>query len=106
MHVDLLISQIMPKIPFSSEQAAEYFLKSYSYDDQLRFISALYIGRIHIHSNSLNSDCNIPCPDGRRLFDDIEQTEFARILYEKNTCLTGYFNSFIRCVPHQMRNLF
>lgn len=105
-HIQQLISQADPLIPFQNSSVADAFLQQYSIDDQAALISALYIGRNHIGANQLNDDCfieGIP-------FDRYHQTggghgfrwlinpaEFATILYEKNTNLRTYYQSFIRC---------
>jgi hypothetical protein len=100
-----LIDAVTPRIPFANEMAAETFLGHYGVDDQAALISALYIGRDHIHASEIRPDY---VPQGmafNRFFTTgdaqkwlIEPSDFARILYEKNTNLTSYLDAFLRCV--------
>ena len=99
-----LIDRVSSHIPFRSTEAAQAFLDGYSVDDQAALISALYIGRDHIHDTVIRDDY---VPDGC-VFDryfttgrapkwDISPTEFARILYEKGNNLPTYYTRFIDC---------
>ena len=100
-----LIAAATPHIPFANQAAAQAFLNQYSVDDQAALISALYIGRDHIHDSAIRGDY---VPNGMafdRFFTtgnapkwDIAPTDFARILYEKNSALQTYFDAFNRCV--------
>lgn len=102
--ISQLIGSASPHIPFANESAAQAFLNQYGTDDQAALISALYIGRSHIHSSEIQPDF---VPNGiafDRFFStgspqkwDIEPADFARILYEKNTNLSTYYAAFVRC---------
>ncbi|ARJ43693.1 hypothetical protein B1H58_17670 [Pantoea alhagi] len=104
--INNLISAASPHIPFRSENAAQQFLSQHTVSDQAALVSALYIGRDHLHDdkiqpnyvpNGIVFDRNFHTygvTSGRWL---IEPTDFARILYEKNSQLTDYFTAFQRC---------
>jgi hypothetical protein len=105
-NVTQLIASAKQNIPFTNQAAAQGFLNQYGVDDQAALISALYIGRDHIHDSSIRADY---VPSGMA-FDRFFQTgdaskwlinpsDFARILYEKNTNASVYFDAFLRCVP-------
>lgn len=104
MHIDDLIKDIKPYIPFSSEQEAKTFINQYQEDDRIAFISAMYIGRTHIHSNEIDDDHIKYLHTGElnRYWekDNIPDNDIARILYEKNTNLTDYYDAFIRCTTN------
>ncbi|WP_269902249.1 hypothetical protein [Paenalcaligenes faecalis] len=110
-NIFMLISAINPFLPFKSESDAQAFLNGYGLADQCAFISALYIGRDHLHSNGLNHDYvnanGTPIIPIDRYHatgmscELIHQKNFARILYEKNTILSNYYASFLKCIPHQ-----
>lgn len=100
-----LIDSALANASFANEAAAQAFLNGYSVDDQAALISALYIGRDHIHSSEIQSDY---VPKGiafDRFFTtgnppnwpEINPSSFARILYEKRTSLPTYYNAFLRC---------
>lgn len=113
-NIQQLISKIDPLIPFKNTAEAHGFLQQYSVDDQAALITALYIGRDHIHAHQFNDgyfDASVP-PD--RFFHTggghgvrwlIDPAEFARILYEKNTNLRTYYQSFVRCANGSGFNL-
>ncbi|BCH45787.1 hypothetical protein KAM260_36780 [Klebsiella pneumoniae] len=104
--IQQLIAAADPFIPFKDESLASSFLQQYSVDDQAALISALYIGRSHGGANVLNDDCYVEGIPFDRYFHtggghgygwSIDPAEFARILYEKNTNLRSYYQSFVRC---------
>ncbi len=115
-HIDTLIQDIYDEIPFQSETHVSQFLSHYPDDDQAAFISALYIGRSHIHDNSLNHDyqrylSNYPINRFTETgeppeFQFISKDDFASIIFGKKSCLTEYFGSFLRCVPQNLRDNF
>lgn len=107
-----LISSVSQHIPFQNGERAQQFLDQYSTDDQAALISALYIGRDHIHDLGIRPDY---VPTGWR-FDrffttgrepkwDIHPNDFARILYEKNTNLHRYYDAFIQCMEASQYSL-
>lgn len=104
-NISQLIAAVTPHLPFNNEEAAQAFLVQYNLDDQAALISALYIGRDHIHDSVIQPDY-VPSGlafdrffvTGNSVKWDIEPSNFARILYEKNTNLTHYFTAFLRCV--------
>lgn len=104
MHIDDLIRDIKPHIPFNSEEIAQKYIDRLDQDDQIALISALYIGRNHIHSDKINDDHIEYLLSGEMdrhwEKDNITKNMFARILYEKNTNLTNYYDSFIRCATN------
>ena len=99
-----LIGAATPHIPFASESAAQAFLNQYDTDDQAALISALYIGRDHIHAseiqpgyvpNGIAFDRFFTTGDAQRWL--IQPSDFAEILHGKNTNLGGYYEAFLRC---------
>lgn len=111
--INTLIAAAKPHIPFQSTSAATVFLSNYSTDDGAALISALYIGRSHLGQTVINSQhlqSQIPF---NRYFStggsngqwDIAPSEFARILYEKNTNLTNYYDTFLVCCAGSGINL-
>ena len=101
MHIDILIEQIRPHIPFTSEKEAKKFIDKFDENDRLAFVSALYFGRSHIHNNEINDDYIQYLQSGEmdRHWEkgNVQDNEIARILYEKNSNLTTYYDAFIRC---------
>ncbi|ENR6005631.1 hypothetical protein ACEWMH_000307 [Citrobacter freundii] len=113
-YIQQLIAAADPLIPFQNTSDAQMFLQQYSVDDQAALVSALYIGRDHIHSSQLNEDCfNAGIPfdcyfhtgGGHGVRWLINPAEFATILYEKNTSLRTYYQSFVRCANGSGINL-
>lgn len=94
MDITTLIQQAIPLIPFRNKNQAQIFLNSYIPDDQLALISALYIGRDHIHQQTLlNGYQNA----NRQTHNHISAVDFAQILVDKHDAARGYFDSFLRC---------
>tara|TARA_R110002033_G_scaffold135713_4_gene175394 strand:+ start:81530 stop:81868 length:339 start_codon:yes stop_codon:yes gene_type:complete len=108
MHIDLLIAAIKPNIPFASEIVAQIFLNAYDDEDQSALITALYIGRSHIHNDNLSSDFEPGLLKGEinRHWDDdtVPKKDRAKVLFEKNTNLTSYYDAFIRCTGNSKYN--
>ncbi len=94
MHIETLIADAQIHIPFTTETDAQNFLNKYSSDDQLALISALYIGREHIHMDTLGSQC---VGVNRTDSNHIAEKEFAQILYEKGANVNAYYKAFLRC---------
>ncbi len=109
MHIQTLINNIKPLVPFASEEDANNFLKNYVQDDCYALLTAMYIGRDHIHSDTINPDYNSVLSSGsfNRYYhqDTASLNEIPRILYDKNSCLTSYYDSFIRCTTNSGFNL-
>ncbi|AEG13591.1 hypothetical protein G3485_22040 [Shewanella baltica] len=108
MHIDALIFAIKPHIPFVSEAAAQVFLTQYPDADQSAFITALYIGRSHLHFDELSPDYKSGLLSGEinRHWDDdtVPAKDRAKVLYEKNSNLTTYYDAFIRCTNNSKYN--
>ncbi|WP_396586375.1 hypothetical protein [Bermanella sp. R86510] len=104
MHIDDLIEEIKPRIPFSSEESAQTFIDDFEEDDRIALISAMYIGRSHIHAQEINDDHIEYMRSGKmnRYWEkgNVQDNEIARVLYEKNTNLTIYYDAFIRCTTN------
>lgn len=79
--------------PPASEVDAQVFLDSLPPKLQEQLICAVYLGRDHIHSNSLRDDVELSC----LATDHIPREDYARILYEKSSCIPGYLESLISC---------
>ncbi|MBK1706081.1 hypothetical protein [Halochromatium glycolicum] len=104
MHIDDLINEIRPHIPFWSEKSAQRFIEKFNEDDRIALVSALYFGRSHLHLNEVNDDHMKYLRSGEmnRFWDKdcVEDDEIARVLYEKNTNLTAYYDAFLRCTTN------
>lgn len=100
MHIDNLIQAITPIIPFATVADAQAFLDKYEQEDQSALITALYIGRSHLHCDKLSSDYEPGLFGGEidRHWEDINipEKDRARVLFEKNTVLAAYYEAFIR----------
>lgn len=107
--ISVLINSIRKAIPFNSQSAAKKFLSTYGVDDQCALISALYIGRDHIHSSMFNAEYF--CNDNRFLHTgnhhkwNIIPAEFPRILYEREGSIIQYYDAFLRCAAGSKFNL-
>ena len=102
--VTTLIEAVLPHIPFSSKATAQSFLNQYSTEDQAALISALYIGRTHLEQHEFDAQHlsgNIPFDRFYETGDGnpwiIPPEGFARILYEKDTNLKTYYDTFLEC---------
>lgn len=102
-HIVDLINSAKPYIPFNQNTATS-FLGQYSIDDQCALISALYIGRDHIHNNTFNPEMFDISESNARFSHtgcnpnwNIPPDHFPSILDEKNTNLHIYYDSFLRC---------
>lgn len=104
MHVDELIRDIRPLIPFRSVENAQEFIDKYEMDDRIAFISSLYLGRSYIHCDEINEDDLQYLQSGKmdRFWEQgtVRDSGIARVLYEKNTNLIAYYDAFIRCTTN------
>ncbi|MFL1916979.1 hypothetical protein ACJW8B_16530 [Plesiomonas shigelloides] len=111
-HIVNLINDAVSATPFTLV-SADTFLSQYQVSDQAALISALYIGRDHLHDNEIRDDY-VPqsmvfdryfiTGDGNPRWD-INPADFARILYEKSTNLGMYFTAFVRCANSSQLDL-
>ena len=101
MHIDVLINAILPHVPFQSKHDAQIFINQYQQDDQIALISAMYLGRSHLHATKINSDYLSGLTSGEidRFWekDTVPVNEIARVLWEKGQNLKTYYDAFIRC---------
>ncbi|KHT17581.1 hypothetical protein [Pectobacterium brasiliense] len=110
--ISVLIQAADQFIPFKNEDIAQTFLNQYSEADQAALISALYIGRDHIHDEVIR-DGYVPVDMAfDRFFITgnaprwyINPKEFARILHEKNSNVRIYYTAFLRCVAASQYSL-
>jgi hypothetical protein len=104
MHIDQLLTNIRVHIPFLSESDAADFLDDYDQSDRIAFVSALYFGRSHIHSNKVDNDYSEYLFSGKmnRFWeqDSVDQDEIARVLYEKGNNLNTYYDAFLLCTTN------
>ncbi len=104
MHIDELIRDIRPLIPFRSVESAQEFIDKYEAGDRIAFISSLYLGRSYIHYDEINEDDLQYLQSGKmdRFWEEgnVRNNEIARVLYEKNSNLIGYYDAFIRCTTN------
>ena len=84
---DLKISQ-----PDSEEQARD-FLETLDDKVQAQLITAVYLGRDHLHSKELRSDVSI----SREHVDLIDRTSYPKILFEKRGNIPLYFDKLTEC---------
>lgn len=101
--INQLIADVSPHIPFANEAGAQSFLNQYNVDDQEALITALYVGRDHIHGSTIQDnyvsqgmtlDRHFMTKNGTSWA--IQPAHFARILYEKNSNLNTYYAAFTR----------
>lgn len=104
MHIDELIKDILPLIPFKSVESAQKFIDKYEANDRIAFISSLYLGRNHIHHDEIDESDLKYLQSGKmdRFWeeDNVRDDEMARVLYEKNSNLMAYYDAFIRCTTN------
>ncbi|WP_153065927.1 hypothetical protein [Xanthomonas campestris] len=92
MPIYTAMNELKSKIP-SSVEGAQVFLDTLSPDVQEQLISAIYLGREHIHSTELRDDVEI----SRSYTDHIGKNEYARILHEKGDNVITYLNKLESC---------
>lgn len=108
-NINTLMNDLLLNLPRTMNDA-KIFLSKYSLDDQCALISAIYIGRDHIHYNTFiveSDETNayfLPSDPYSRFFSTgkapnwmIHPNDFAQIIYEKNSNLKTYFDAFTRC---------
>jgi len=76
-----------------SEDDAQYFLDTLSPLLQEQLISAIYLGREHIHFTELRKDVEI----SRFYTDNISKNEYAKIIHDKGCNVTTYLNKIESC---------
>jgi hypothetical protein len=72
---------------------AQALLDTLPFDVQEQLISAVYLGREHIHNSNLRDDVDI----NRSYTDHISKDEYARILCEKGENLIIYLDKLESC---------
>jgi len=92
MSIYQAIETLNDSVPMSLSDA-EKFLSSLSEKEQEQIIAAIYIGRDHIHDDSLRSSDEI----SRRATDHIPKDDYARIIYEKNSNVAIYLKKLLSC---------
>lgn len=75
----------------SSKSEVQSFLDKYDAIVQLQFVSALYIGRNHIHLSRFREQPTI------LVADHINADEYARLIFEKGKNVNTYLEAFLRC---------
>lgn len=99
-----LIENILPSIPFRTEEGVRSYMGRLSVEDQAALVTALYVGRDHIHHDLLIENY-VPddVPFDRYFITGgnpdwmIAPSDFARIMFEKNSSLNSYYSAFVRC---------
>jgi len=93
MSIHAAISTLKSSLPMSVEDA-QAFLDTLSSDVQKQLISAIYLGRDHIHSDKLLEDAEM----SRSYTDHIKKDEYANIIHEKGLdSITTYLNKLEAC---------
>ncbi|EEV8402245.1 hypothetical protein EHV53_003643 [Escherichia coli] len=109
-HINKLINDLLSILPANESKIAS-FLSNYGIEDQCALISAIYIGRDHIHCNNFTEGRDTPYftlgdqyngyhrffATGKSPNWIIDPADFARIIFEKQNNLSQYLTSFIRC---------
>lgn len=116
-HIATLMKDLLANLPHSQDDA-NHFLSKYSLDDQCALISAIYIGRDHIHYDHFIEESEetsayfLPSDPYSRFFSTgnlshwlIPPSDFAQIISEKANNLRTYFNAFIRCSQNSGYNM-
>jgi len=89
----IAMNSLKTNIP-ASVAAAQNFLSTLSPNVQAQLISAIYLGREHIHSSKLRND---EIEISRSYTDHIGQDEYAHLLYEKGENVIIYLNKLDAC---------
>jgi len=84
-----------------TQPQAQSFIDSLDAKQQMQIIAAIYIGRDHLHSDNWNEDKMLSTD----YIDHIPQSNYAQIVFEKNTALINYLNSIERCAANEGFNL-
>ena len=63
----------------------------------MQIIASIYIGRDHINATKWNEDKML----STAYIDHIHQTNYAQIIYEKNTALVNYLDSSEICATNE-----
>lgn len=101
--IRILIQSAMSGDNFSNLTNSQNYLANLNTDDQLALITAMYIGRDHLHNDTINDDYLWMITDNkfnRYWHADIPKADYARVLYEKHSNLPSYYNAFIRCTSN------
>lgn len=86
------MNNLKSSIPHSVADA-QALLDTLPFDVQEQLISAVYLGREHIHNSNLRDDVDID----RSYTDHISKDEYARILCEKGENLIIYLDKLEAC---------
>lgn len=86
------IEDLIQAVPMT-QAAAERYLSGLSDKEQQQIIAAIYIGRDHLHSQSLNTNDEI----SRRCVDHISKDDYAEIISEKGENVATYLKKIITC---------
>ncbi|MFI8145045.1 hypothetical protein [Acinetobacter sp. ABJ_C5_2] len=85
----------------NSSNDVKIFLSQYSALVQQQFVSALYIGRDHLHHNSLRQDIEISSQN----YDHIRDSEYTRLIFEKGANVATYLQKFRECATASNFNI-
>lgn len=99
MHIDQLIQEIKPNLPFKTESDVQDFLNNYHQNDQIALISALYFGASHLYDQKVNPTHWPQLQSGtmnRFWENDMPANRYATTLFEKSTSLVNYYDAFLR----------
>lgn len=88
----------------TSDQQAEFVLSKFPIEIQEKLIASIYSGRDHIYLKNINFELLTRSADLKEL--GITKTDYARIIKEKCTNLTGsYIPAIIRCANNSNYDL-
>ncbi|MDR6798341.1 hypothetical protein [Acinetobacter calcoaceticus] len=88
-------------VSINSPNDVKFFLSQYSALVQQQFVSALYIGRDHIHYSSLRKDIDV----SRQNYDHIQASEYSRLIFEKGSNVSTYLQKFRECATASNFNI-
>jgi hypothetical protein len=86
------IEDLIQSVPMT-QAAAERYLSGLSDREQQQIIAAIYIGRDHLNSHSLNPNDDI----SRRCVDHISKHDYAQIISEKGANIATYLKKIVTC---------
>lgn len=100
MSLENILTRLKDSSPLNQLQTSS-FLSNLDEKTQLQVISAIYIGRDHLHSSRFEEVSQI----SSNACDHIDPKDFAGIIYEKGMSIPKYIEQFLTCAKASNYNL-